>query len=314
MARNTNYPYDPYAGEVPMQAVEDVMTVGSIAREVTNPINWLLWKYQYDPRTYSLSKGLSVPFGKTMAKYGFGNTVSMMPDIWKVNTVGKGFLGTVKGTHKTLKNIGGSFYWGKDYFSDDWLKNAKLDRAKAQSTLKNIARTDRRFKRQELLLLKNSLRPRPVLNPYETIKLNKRERLLKSSIAKYTEASAARDATKTAAFKTISDANFKIGARTLLKWGVLAPLKVFAGVGAITTAWDVSKMVGEPIGRYLVENANRVGTAWQNRFAPEMGGKIAMSYMATGAATERQRAIEGISRSYINGRSALGNEAQLLHS
>jgi hypothetical protein len=104
-----------------------------------------------------------------------------------------------------------------------------------------------------------------------------------------------------------------VAAKRLLRWGVLAPLKMYAGIGAFTTAWDVFKMVGEPIGRYLVENINRVGTAWQNRFAPEMGGKIAMSYLASGAATERQRAIEAISRSYINGRSAIGNEAQYLH-
>ena len=79
------------------------------------------------------------------------------------------------------------------------------------------------------------------------------------------------------------------------------------------TMYDIAKMVAEPFGRYLVENVNRVATSWADRYKPEMGGQIALSYMSTGAATERQRAVEAISRSYTNGRSAVGNEAQYMH-
>ena len=46
---------------------------------------------------------------------------------------------------------------------------------------------------------------------------------------------------------------------------------------------------------------------------PEMG-KLTSSYLSYGASTERQRAVRAISKGYINGRSAYGQEAAYMHS
>lgn len=84
-------------------------------------------------------------------------------------------------------------------------------------------------------------------------------------------------------------------------------------VGLLGLTWDITQAIGQPLGRAAVGVANKVLTDWENRFMPEMGGQLALSYVSRGAATERQRAIEAISKAHLNGRSALGNEAQFYH-
>lgn len=91
-------------------------------------------------------------------------------------------------------------------------------------------------------------------------------------------------------------------------------MKGFAAIGLVSTMWDITQMIGQPIGNLLVNEANRVMNNFHARFMPELGGRLAMSYMTTGAATERQRAVSAISKAYINGRSAFGQEAVYSHS
>lgn len=102
------------------------------------------------------------------------------------------------------------------------------------------------------------------------------------------------------------------GWRTAAKWGIRG-MKAASVVGAGLMAIDIGLMIGEPIGRLLVNEATRLGDRIQNRFMPEMG-KLSAAYLSYGAATERQRAVQSISKGYINGRSAYGQESFYMHS
>jgi hypothetical protein len=72
-------------------------------------------------------------------------------------------------------------------------------------------------------------------------------------------------------------------------------------------------MVFEPVGRSIINQTNSIMERVSNRFMPEMGGHLNAAYLSYGSATERQRAISAISKGYINGRSAYGSEASLIH-
>ena len=89
--------------------------------------------------------------------------------------------------------------------------------------------------------------------------------------------------------------------------------KAVSIIGGAMLAWDLISMVAEPTGRAIVRGLDNVMTQYQQRFMPEVGGKLQMSYLSQGSATERQRAIQAISKSYINGRSAFGQEASYMH-
>lgn len=118
---------------------------------------------------------------------------------------------------------------------------------------------------------------------------------------------------KKAAIKSIG-----IGSGTAALGGAarvgLFAAKGFAMIGAASLLWDVTQAVAQPIGNLLVHEGNRIMDNFHARFMPELGGRLAMSYMTTGAATERQRAVSAISKAYINGRSAFGQEAVYSHS
>jgi len=85
-------------------------------------------------------------------------------------------------------------------------------------------------------------------------------------------------------------------------WGMIAGI-------VLTTAAGLT----EPIGRGIVGAADKALNAFNNRFMVETGGTLSAGFLSQGAATERQRAVQAISKAYINGRSALGQEAYFMH-
>lgn len=91
-----------------------------------------------------------------------------------------------------------------------------------------------------------------------------------------------------------------------------AGFKTASIIGIASLMWDVASLVGEPVGRAVMNNINEGFSALQNIGRPE-GNRLSLSYLSVGAATERQRAISAISRSQLNARSALGNEGALIH-
>jgi hypothetical protein len=102
------------------------------------------------------------------------------------------------------------------------------------------------------------------------------------------------------------------GARTATKWAIRAA-KVGSVIGATMFAWDMAKMVGEPIGRAVVGQLDTALTEWEDRFMPELGGRMQMTYLTQGASTERQRALQAMSKAQITGRSAFGQESKYVH-
>jgi hypothetical protein len=100
--------------------------------------------------------------------------------------------------------------------------------------------------------------------------------------------------------------------RTAAKWGIRGA-KVASYVGLAMFAWDMINMVGEPIGRSLLGAVDKTMTDYQQRFMPEVGGRLALSYLSQGAATERQRSLNALSKSSLSGRTGFGGEASMQH-
>jgi len=84
-------------------------------------------------------------------------------------------------------------------------------------------------------------------------------------------------------------------------------------IGMGLLAYDIASAIGRPLFAAGMTALSNVATEYQNRFMPEIGGQLQLSYLSQGAATERQRAISSMSKAYINGRSAFGSESSLLH-
>ena len=89
--------------------------------------------------------------------------------------------------------------------------------------------------------------------------------------------------------------------------------KMVSMFGATMFALDMAKMIGEPVGRAIMSEIDMAAQKWNDRFLPEMGGELQMSYLTRGAATERQRALNAMSKSQITGRSGFGQEAKYAH-
>jgi len=74
------------------------------------------------------------------------------------------------------------------------------------------------------------------------------------------------------------------------------------------------KMVANPIGQAATQAVDSTFNSINNMARPELGGQLNLAFISQGAATERQRAIQAISKSRMNGRSILGQEAGMMHA
>lgn len=99
--------------------------------------------------------------------------------------------------------------------------------------------------------------------------------------------------------------------RALAKAGVFG-MKLGA-IGAISSLmYEGIKMITNPIAQAGVGAVDNAFNNMMSYGKPDLGGSLNMGFVSYGAATERQRAIQAISKSRINGRSILGQEAQYL--
>jgi len=99
----------------------------------------------------------------------------------------------------------------------------------------------------------------------------------------------------------------------LLRMGMRVA-KFGAWASTIGAFASIGYMIGEPIGRSIVSNATDAINKFSSRFMPEMSGsRLQDGFLTQGAATERQRAIEALSKSSLNGRSAFGQESLYFH-
>jgi len=96
------------------------------------------------------------------------------------------------------------------------------------------------------------------------------------------------------------------------KAGIMA-MKVSSYVAVAQLGWSVAKMIGNPIGAAAVNTIDNGMNQLSSINSREMGGSLNFDYLSQGAATERQRAIQAISKARMNGRSMMGSEAQFMH-
>jgi len=98
-----------------------------------------------------------------------------------------------------------------------------------------------------------------------------------------------------------------------IKWGTRIG-KGASIIGMASLMWDITQTIGVPIGKAMIGSVENTLTRYNERFMPEMGGQLALSYMSQGAYTERQRALQAMSDASINGRSMMGSEASYYHN
>ena len=109
--------------------------------------------------------------------------------------------------------------------------------------------------------------------------------------------------------KQAAGIGLKLGLR-----GLVAVGKLSAFVSTAMLAADAVKMVATPVVQGGIQAVDNVFSNFTTAGRTELGGSLNYGYLSQGAATERQRAIQAISKSRINGRSLFGQEAQYMHS
>ena len=88
--------------------------------------------------------------------------------------------------------------------------------------------------------------------------------------------------------------------------------KLGAYAAGATLMYQAIKMVTNPIGQAVTQSIDSTFNKFNQLTRPELGGQLNLAFLSEGAYTERQRAVQAISRSRMNGRSILGSEAQYM--
>lgn len=335
--------YDPHA--------QQRQTPGMIEAtwQMINPMALAKYKYFYDPRTYNLSRGVHMPFGKNLVRNitsskrwaalarrpvrNFGTFVggsyfmgeSLLKEQATQSAARRVFQRQMRsriydalGGVKRPYAVGHGVAAGVDpylYKGLGWRAKSKASRFLSKEVVNMLDDLDISKRGGPLTpkafgnKLKGAVRKlagtdtvkKLGLTADDVVKAIRPKGITRTVI----ETKSAQAFGAKAAARGLGAGAFKLG---------LMGMKGIAAIGSIATLWDFTQMIAQPIGRWMVNEANATLTRWEQRFMPEMGGRLAMSYMTTGAATERQRAVQAISKAYINGRSAFGGEAALMHS
>lgn len=293
---------DPYGAEQ--------MTVGqTIADYATSPIKPSTYMSMYAtwPGMWSTGKGLWIPgIGKSLEARGAMGTASRAMRMTKAAFRRKGILGGTaaigKETFKRVTSFGtrGGGYLGESFLTQGKLAGQLYDDV-YQQTLKAYSGF-KGFGQEAVETAAKSTANRALM----------RGSLTRGSVNITGLGQSINIPGKFTALKTAGNLGKKRLLTPALKMGLGAG-KVVSMVGAAMFAWDMIKMVGEPLGRAAIRTLDNTLTEYNNRFMPETGGRLELSYLSQGAATERQRALEQISKSSLNARYALGQEAAYAH-
>lgn len=307
--------YDPYNN--------DRYGMGDFAKDaITAPFNPATYATMYRtmPGMWSIGKGLWLPgVGKALERGGIPEVAAsakrfggrLLDNFTSVGANGARVFRPNKiigGTLKSAKNIWGSAYAGGGHFGGKAMEQA----AHAKSIYSTAYETT--MKRMVGTGVKRKL----AKDAAEITATRALEKAVRGTTRHGTSpiygslgsVSLPKDALE--GVKGAKHIGFKMGTRGAMKAG-LAVGKAASMVGMAMFAWDMISMVGVPLGRAAVSALDSTLTEFNDRFTPETGGRLSMSYLTQGAATERQRAINAISKSQINGRSAFGQEAKYMH-
>jgi len=277
--------YDPYGG----QTTEQQLTIGTAAKEMAlgaiSPTT-MLAPYTMWPGTYSTSKGIWTPFETRGSAWK--KQIGLAREAWKGGKI-SGIKGTFKSAGNLFNPLGSGHRRFNNFLNTDYnkiikeeLHNVSISNIKANNQKMNI------ITMEKLGVNKSTLK-------------NARSDYLKTFIESKRLGIKASESTKL------------LKSQNLLKWGIRGG-KAVSAVGLTMLAWDIGSLVARPLAQAAMNTVGNIAKDYQNRFMPEMGGQLQLSYLSQGAATERQRSIQAISKSYINGRSAMGGEASMMHS
>lgn len=291
----TNNPYnnDPY-GE---------LTATDMVREVAlSPFKLGTYAALYStvPAMWSIEKGVRIPyFGRYLENPRVG--MSALKNIGQ-SYKGRGVIGgTATAASRTFGSLkkGGGFV-GKKFFDrtarintpgiyDEaysfFSKTAGLPKDQTAKYASRIAKTGtERIKQGKNLMLLNALKKGDSISGSSPISTT-------MNLSKFAPKTAIRTSAKLA----------------------IGGAKALSMVGAAVFAWDIIKMIGEPLGQAAMSKLSEAAQDAQNRFMPETGGDLSVAYLSQQAATERQRAVQAMSKASITGRSAFGQEAAMMH-
>jgi hypothetical protein len=300
--------YDPYGAEQ--------MTVGqTLADYATSPLrpSTYLGMWQMPGFFPSPSKGLWIPgIGKSLETRGIAGTLTRARSMAKAAYSKQGIVrGSLSLGAESVRRLGSFGTIGGGHVGGKWLGSSininKLEGKVASQMLKNEMYLAEAGKLSNLYKYTNKIKDPSHLGHVMDWKAGKKSEFqIWDSLHKKGTRNLQRYQKLLGAAK--SGRGLKIAAKVGLSAG-----KVVSMVGAAMFAWDMISMVGEPLGRAAIRTLDNTLTEYNNRFMPETGGRLELSYLSQGAATERQRAIQAISKSYINGRSAFGSEASYMH-
>lgn len=278
----------------PYQDINSVPTAGSVAGSIAkaaiNPFNWAA----LFPNAIDVNRGITVPFFNrydlsfSNIKKAFGK---VDPSKWKRRPFESLSYVSKRLKSKKPKITGydrfSNYNKLRQIYQEQLSEINKLSRKLGQNRKKPFLRRTK----IKINKLKDNLQ-----NPSNLKKLYKNDKKALDAI-NYLEKSGK----KLTRGHLLGTKAMRMGMRVA---------KVSGYVSLVAGVIELGMMVGEPLGRAIVSNANSAITSIQNRYMPEMTmGGLQHGFLTQAAATERQRAIEALSKSSLNGRSAFGQEA-----
>lgn len=276
-----------------------------------------------NPAVYSYSKGVMLPIGSKVwdSIKNFDGKKKALKSLWARKDIG-GFGKTLRTIGGGFKSLGGPGFVGTGVvdnyermkpglrvFDDEIRGYNKQIRYNKKGLKKAQKFYNKRNFSAKLLDATNVDNPQSIDSIQKIVKkrapyinyINKKNKIISEYEKKISDVAVKR-----------AEYAGKMLAGKALKYGLFTA-KVVSTIGVMQIGWELAKMVAEPLGKAVGDTTNSILNAYHNRFSPELGGKLAMSYLSYGAATERQRAIEAISRAHLNGRAAIGQEAMYSH-
>jgi len=324
---------DPYASESSFGGT--IRDAGSVGLSMLNPLNI----YKYLPGTYSVRAGdVKLPTAYRAKGAGISVIKSKMIDIWSSKNNG----GSWKAVNETRKAV---FDYLTPRFASEtagWMNDNKSHIVNAlgsknavqQRVSSNLKLAEGRLNRiissgKNTEVAKKALEQfnkmgginmssevfddgfkalGAKINHYRTIPAE--EKFLYKQLTKTKNHMSSAKTFNIAVKGQVAPKFFN----TIAGKGALIAAKSFAAYNAAALLLSVGSMIGVPIGEAAVGGMDSALSRLRDRFSPEMSRqRLHPSFVTPGASTERQRAINALSKAGLNARSGFGEEAMMVH-
>lgn len=316
-------PYDPH-GQQDTQMLNDQPNLGLMGMVG----EYYKFKYTAMPSTWSGSEGVATPFGFSPTWRGFRRLERKVAVAWgRAQQRGASFFGRNVDAFRALKQNWGAWWsagGGRIGGYESYIERTRTANQIYKKSLDAVKRAEAEVGGRTRAYFNFREQYEKALQPLKTGGFGKVKGAdWRTWEKRVTSSRGAMEAARTKlaemqvkhklSKETLTRLVGQQGIRTVGKWAIRGA-KAVSWIGTALFFADVAGMVAEPIGRAMVQQVNATMERFEERFMPELGGKLNAAYLSYGAATERQRAVQAISKAHINGRSAFGQEAQLMHS